>query len=274
MIEKYVNSLPLWFFQNLLKYKEIYHFVSTRTGGFSSPPFDSLNLGFHVGDNPEMVLKNRKQLSSMLGIPLCNFTISRQIHNCNVKVITEDLKGRGAPYHQTAIEETDAMVTDIPDICLMVLQADCVPILFFDPRRRVIGVAHAGWRGTVKLVAQNTVRVLKENFRSSSRDILVGIGPSIGPCCYEVGTETLEQIKKVSHNGKEYVYNKTSVDKGYFDLWESNKIQLIQMGIPEENIEIAKMCTCCNHNLFFSYRHQKGKTGRFGVGIMLNKGVD
>ncbi len=274
MIEKYKDSLPLWFFQNLLEYKEIYHFISTRIGGFSSPPYNSLNLGFHVKDNPEMVLKNREQLALTLGIPSCNFTVSKQIHDCNVRIVTEDLRGSGSFHYQTAINEADAMVTDIPDVCLMVLQADCVPILFFDSKKKVIGIAHAGWRGTVRFIAQNTIRVLREKYRSSSSDILVGIGPSIGPCCYEVGTETFEQIKKAFHNGRGYIYQETSDDKGYFDLREANKMQLIQMGIPEKNIEISQVCTCCNHNLFFSYRHQHGETGRFGAGIMLNKNIN
>lgn len=269
VIGRYRGSLPLWFFQNLLGYKEIYHFVSTRIGGFSSPPYDSLNLGFHIKDNPETVLKNREQLALTLGIPLSNFTVSKQIHDCNVEVITEDLRGDGA--FQATMHEADAMVTDIPDICLMVLQADCVPILFFDSKKKVIGIAHAGWRGTVRFVAQNTVRVLREKYRSSAHDILVGIGPSIGPCCYEVGLEAFEQIKKTFHNGKDCIYHETSDNKAYFDLWEANKVQLVQMGIPEKNIEISRICTCCNHCLFFSYRHQKGETGRFGAGIMLKK---
>lgn len=269
MIEKNVNSLSLWFFQNLLKYREICHFVSARNGGFSSPPYDSLNLGFHVGDNPEIVLKNREQLTLALGIPLNNFTIAKQIHGCNVKIVTEDLQGSGAFNYDTAINLTDAMVTSIPSICLMVLQADCVPILFFDVTQKAIGVAHAGWRGTVRMVAQNTVKVLQETFNCSPKDILVGIGPSIGPCCYEIGPETIAQVENAFRNEKGYINNKTPNGKGYFNLWETNKVQLVQMGIPERNIEIAQICTCCNHPQFFSYRYQNTETGRFGAGIML-----
>lgn len=269
MIKKNINSLPLWFFQNLLEYEEIQHFVSTRIGGFSNPPYDSLNLGFHVGDNPEVVLKNREQIALLLGIPLHNFTIARQIHGCNVKIITEDLRGDGAFIYDTAIGATDAMVTNIPHICLLVLQADCVPVLFFDVKQKVIGVAHAGWRGTVRMVAQETVKVLKEDFNCSPKDILVGIGPSIGPCCYEVDSEIIAQIKNVFHNTKGYINSESPDGKGYINLWEANKTQLVQMGIPEENIETAHLCTRCNHTQFFSYRYQNTETGRFGAGIML-----
>lgn len=269
MIEKNADSLSLRLFQNLSNYRELDHFVSTRNGGFSSPPYDSLNLGFHVGDNPEIVLKNRKQLALALCIPLDHFTIARQIHGCNVKIVTEELRGSGAFTYDTAISATDAMVTSIPGICLTLLQADCVPVLFFDVKKKAIGIAHAGWRGTIGMVAQSTVRVLKEKFDCSPNDILVGIGPSIGPCCYEVGQEIIDQIEEVFQPKKGDIYSKTSDGKGYFNLWEANKIQLVQTGIPERNIEIARICTSCNHSQFFSYRHQNTETGRFGAGIVL-----
>ncbi|OOP57017.1 MAG: hypothetical protein AYP45_05685 [Candidatus Brocadia carolinensis] len=272
MFKQKAGSLPLWYFQNLLKYKEIRHFVSSRVGGFSDQPYDSLNLGFHVGDNPEMVHKNRQRLALSVGIPLENFTFARQVHGSTVKMITTDVRGSGAFHDGTAISAADAMVTNIPDICLMVLQADCVPFLFFDARKKVVGVAHAGWRGTVRRVAQNTIQTLKENFRCSPTDILVGIGPSIGPCCYEVGPETIAEIRKVFGDENNHIQSDNFTGKKYFDLWEANNAQLIHMGIPEENIEIARMCTKCNHTLFFSYRHQHAGTGRFGAGIMLKNG--
>src|SRR3990167_8312518 len=268
MIERRLNSLPLWFFENLLNHREVYHFVSTRVGGFSNPPYDALNLGFHVGDSLEIALKNRERLAVAIGIPLDNFTTARQVHDSNVAVITEELKGRGAFNFDTAISATDAMVTATPNICLMVLQADCVPLLFFDLKKKVIGVAHAGWKGTVLMVAQNMVKVLKEKFHCSADDILVGIGPSIGPCCYEIGPEVIIQIAKAFNNKRECIIE-TSDGKSYFNLWEANKMQLVQSGIPEKNIEIAKICTHCDHTVFFSYRYQQRETGRFGAGIML-----
>lgn len=268
MIEKHLNTVPLWFFENLLKHREIYHFVSTRRGGFSNPPYDSLNLGFHVGDNPETVLRNRERLAMALGIPMDNFTTARQTHGSNVEIITKASRGCGAVDFDSAIDATDAMVTDTPGICLMVLQADCVPLLFFDLKKKVIGVAHAGWRGTVRMIAQNMVKVLKEKFNCLPDDILVGIGPSIGPCCYEVGSEVVVQTGEASQHKRKYIYE-TPDGKHYFNLWEANKMQLVQAGIPEKNMEIAGMCTYCNHTHFFSYRYQQRETGRFGVGIML-----
>lgn len=270
MIKKCLNSLPIYFFETLSKYKDIGHFVSTRIGGFSESPYNSLNLGFHVGDNPVKVLKNRELLVSALSVPLNHFTVAKQIHQDNVKVITEELKGKGAIDYQSAISTTDAMITEVPNIYLVVFLADCVPVLFFDPRRKVVGVAHAGWKGTLKLVAGNSVKALQENFGSLPSDIIVGIGPSIGPCCYEVGSEVITKVENVFHTKEGYINNESSDGKGYFNLWEANRTQLIHAGIPEENIEVAEICTCCNADIFFSARYQKGKTGRFGVGVIIN----
>ncbi len=199
-----------------------------------------------------------------------NFTAAKQIHDDKVKIITEDLRGRGAVSYEEAIEATDAMVTKISNICLMILLADCLPILFFDPKKGIIGIAHAGWKGTIRFIAQKVVRVFQEKFGSSPKDLVLGIGPAIGPCCYEVGPGVITQVEKGFHRKKGYIENETPEGRGYLNLWEANKEQLLQMGILEENIEIARICTHCNSHLFFSHRSQKGKTGRFGVGIMID----
>ena len=269
MIEKNVGPLQVACFESLLQYQGVRHFVSTRGGGFSDPPYDSLNLGFHVGDDPENVLKNRERLADTIGIPLTHFTIGRQIHSGNVTIVSEALRGKGSIDHSQAIDATDAMVTTVPDTCLMVLVADCVPMLFFDPVRNVIGVAHAGWKGTLEYIASKTVRAMENGFGSSPHNIIVGMGPSIGPCCYEVGPEVIAQVRSIFPSGKEYILNESGDGKGYFDLWRANLDQLLRAGIQRKNVEMAMKCTCHNPDLFFSYRHQKGETGRFGAGISI-----
>ncbi len=269
MVVKKIDLLHMLFFENLLRHKEIRHFVSTRKGGFSSPPYHSLNLGFHVGDDPENVLKNRKRLATTTGIPLNQFTIARQIHSGNVTIVSEGLRGKGCTNHEEAINATDSMVTDVPDICLIILVADCVPMLFFDPPRKAIGVAHAGWRGTLRSVAGNTVSAMQRAFDSSPHDIMVGMGPSIGPCCYRVGQEVISQMENTFGTKKGYIVNESRDGKGYLDLWEANREHLVHAGIQRKNIEMPKICTCHNPDLFFSYRHQRGNTGRFGAGITL-----
>jgi YfiH family protein len=269
MIEKRHGLLTILHFENLLPFKEIGHFVSTRTGGFSEFPYHSLNLGLHVGDDPDNVMKNRRRLAEALEIPLDQFTLARQIHSGNVRIISDELRGSGSTDHENAVEDTDAMVTDTPEICLIVLVADCVPMLFFDPSMRAVGVAHAGWRGTLQSAASNTVTAMKEAFGSSPANIKVGIGPSIGPCCYRVGPEVISMVESMLHGKSEYILNESKDGKGYLDLWKANLEGLLRAGIERENIEIAMRCTCHEPDLFFSYRRQKADTGRFAAGIML-----
>ncbi|MGQ3684116.1 MAG: peptidoglycan editing factor PgeF [Candidatus Loosdrechtia sp.] len=269
MIKKSIDSVPLLFFKNLSKNREIKHFVSTRIGGFSNQPYHSLNLGFHTGDNPAAVLKNRKQLALMLGVPLHNFVTAKQVHGSQIRIITRGSRGQGAFDYDTATPLTDAMVTDVTNIVLMVLQADCVPVLLFDARRKVIGIIHAGWKGTVKKISKDTILVLKEKFGCLPADILAGIGPSIGPCCYEIGPEIIAEISNVFYLKSKCRNQNTASGKNFFDLWKANKMQLMEAGVPEENIETAGICTYCNHHLFFSHRNCTTGTGRFGAGIML-----
>ncbi|UCG81262.1 MAG: peptidoglycan editing factor PgeF [Desulfobacterales bacterium] len=269
MIERKINSLSIWLFENLLRYERVGHFVSTRSSGYSSPPYDSLNLSFNVGDDPENVLENRKLLAGALSMSWTSLTTAKQIHDGHVKVLSAGMRGKGCADYQGAINATDAMVTNVPNICLMVLLADCVPILFYDPTKKVIGVTHAGWKGTLQSVAQNTVRVLEQTFGCAPKDIFVGIGPSIGPCCYKVGQEVAAEVEEVLGARKSFIRNKSRDGRGYFDLWRANLRQLLEAGIPEHNIETAKVCTSHHPSLFFSYRHVKGKTGRFGAGIFI-----
>ena len=270
MLETHRQSLSTFQFHNLSKHNAINHFVSTRIGGLSPPPYESLNLGFHVEDNAKTVLQNRERLAANIGIPLSDFTIPKQIHSGTVTIVTEEMRGKGAADFDTAIEATDAMITDVPRLCLTVLAADCVLVLFFDPQKKVIAAVHAGWRGTVKLAAQKTVETLKQDFNCNPTNLLVGIGPSIGPCHYEVGPEVIAQVADTFGSTNGYITDKTPDGKGYFNLWEANKRQVIEAGIPAKNIEVAQICTYCNAHLFFSERHQKGRTGRFGAGIMLS----
>lgn len=269
MIEKTTGPLTVLFFENLLCHPGISHFVSTRGSGYSKPPFDFLNLGFHVGDSPDDVLKNRRRLAGALEMSLAQFTIAQQVHSGAVSIISKELGGKGCRNHEEAVGDTDAMVTDVPGICLMILVADCVPILFFDPSKRVIGAAHAGWRGTIQCIAQNTVMAMERAFGSLPEDIVVGIGPSIGPCCYRVGPDVISRFRKAFHGTEKLILNPSPHGEGYLDLWQANIKQLLKIGVKREHIELAGICTCHRPDLFFSYRQQQGTTGRFAAGIML-----
>ncbi|MAF79793.1 hypothetical protein CL629_01810 [bacterium] len=257
-------KLSLWRFKNLSRFSEIQHFVSARVGGASHSPYDSFNLGFHVGDDAEAVLNNREALALSLGVSCDDFVIGKQVHGRKVVVVSEDMRGRGARDFETAIDAADAFVTDVLGVVPMVLVADCVPVLLFDPKQKVVGVAHAGWKGTLKLIAKHMAEVLIEKFECSPADIVVGIGPSLGPCHTEVGPEALREIRHVFGGDDSIVKNHS-----FFDMWEANKKQLLDIGILEKNIEISGICTYCKSDRFFSARKSEGDTGRFGVGIFL-----
>ncbi len=260
MAAKSRKPINTFLFENLSHLKGIRHFVSTRHGGTSKPPFDTLNLSFNVSDDPKNVLRNRKLLTEALGIDIESMTTAKQVHNNKIAVVTGKMRGRGANDLESALDGIDAMITNVPGILLMIQAADCVPLLFYDPVKKVIAAAHAGWRGAVLKIARNTVKSMVNKYKSEPYNIYVGIGPSIGPCCYEVGREVIQEAKEMitTRNGS-----------SYFDLWEANKRQLIGSGVPLSNIEVPRICTHCSSDTFFSSRAGKGITGRFGAGIIL-----
>lgn len=259
----------MWCFENLLAHGEMGHFITTRKGGHSDPPWGSLNLSFNVGDDPQKVLKNQELLAEALGLSLDSLTTAKQVHDSEVQIVSGPLEGKGARDYRSAIDEADAMITQVPGLCLMILLADCVPIILYDPARRAVGVVHAGWKGTLQFIAEKTVKTLEQAFDSSPQDMVAGIGPSIGPCCYEVGPEVVSQIKALFGAEDDRVLRMSTGGRGYFDLWRANLRQLVQAGIPKENIELAETCTCHHLGDFFSHRCEKGKTGRFGVGAFI-----
>ncbi len=256
-------------FSNLSKFDSVIaHFVSSRKGGTSKKPFDSLNLAFHVGDKKELVLKNRKKLAEEVGVDLKRFVFMNQTHSKNVRIVTKEDAGRGTVEWKTAIPNTDALITNTPGIFLITQVADCVPILFFDPIQKVIAIAHAGWQGTLKKITKEVIRKMQKKFNCQPNDIIAGIGPSIGPCCFEVGEDVISQLRNSFSEKVIKTVTTKKNGKTFIDLWKLNKKQLIESGIAEENIEIIKICTVCNTDNFFSYRKEK-ETGRFGIGIIL-----
>lgn len=245
----------------------IVHAISTRLGGFSQKPFDSLNLALHVGDNLENVLANRKKFMQSLGFKLEDIVTPNQIHGDKVFSVEEIHRGRGSQNYSDSIPETDALITNYPNLPLMLCFADCVPIMFVDTENRAVGIAHGGWKGTMKKIAAKTFLAMQENFGTQAEDCLVGIAPSIGGCCYEIGDEVKKICAETFPNNPELIIERDG--KNFLDLWTANKIQLIEVGLPEENIDVASECTCCNSNWYFSYRAAHGETGRIAAVIAL-----
>ena len=239
---------------------------SCRLHGESDIVEGTLNLALHVGDDVEKVLRNRKAFAEAVGVDVERFTTCQQVHGSKVTLVTEDLVGSGAFDFANTIADTDALITNLTDVPLMLFYADCVPVLFADLESGAIGLAHAGWRGTVANIGVKTLAAMGEAFGTKPQNVLVGIGPSIGACCYEVDDFVRDQAQ-----GYEEFFASKGGGKYQLDLWGMNKRQLIQVGVPAENIMISGVCTNDNVELFCSYRAEQGKTGRMGVCLCARK---
>ena len=260
------ENIELIKFENLKKISNLIHFVTTRAGGVNSSPYKSLNLGLHTNDNPKLVLANRTLLAKRAGIETGKFLYASQVHSGDVKVIDSDAIKSGV---LAVNPKTDAMITSLTGICLMVMVADCVPVLVFDPVKRVSAVIHAEWRGTMQHITTNTIRGMVEHFGCKPADLIAGIGPSIGPCCYEVGEEVEKLVMLNFGTSEGYLIKQQQSVKPNFDLWYANRKQLMDAGVKPVNIETSELCTKCNSELFFSYRASGSLTGRFAAGICI-----
>ena len=235
---------------------------SCRLHGASAVTEGTLNLALHVGDEAELVLQNRCRFAQVLGLDASKFTTCEQVHGSKVVVIDEALVGAGATTLADTIKETDALVTNLANVPLLLFFADCVPLLFVDERQGVCAVAHAGWRGTVAQIGRKTVETMQQAFGSRPEDIVAAIGPSIGQCCYEV-----DDFVRSKAAGYEQFFAPRAEKPGKYllDLWGYNREVLLNAGLKAENILTAGVCTEHNHEMFCSYRAEQGKTGRMGV---------
>ncbi len=265
-----IYTLPLFNDFN----NELIHGISTRYGGVSEGCYRSLNLGLHVNDKPASVIENRKLFCSHLGLILTDTVCCEQVHGTNVHIVTQADKGKGACSLSDTIKDTDGLITNIKDIPLMLFFADCAPLLFYDPVNKAIGLSHAGWRGTAGDIAGKTLQAMQAAYGTDPEDCIAGIGPCIGQCCYEIGDETAEKFIDL-FNKIEYTPHAVSRilcqkhGRYYLSLYEANKILLIEHGIAPQNISPEKQCTSCNSSVFYSYRADKGKTGRHAAIICL-----
>lgn len=251
------NGLRYFTFANLAG---ITHAVFTRRGGVSPSPWDSLNVGGSVGDDIVHVRENRLRSFSALGRDPASIHDVWLVHGTDV-VYAE------AP-RDLALKppQADIIATDSPRVTLFMRYADCVPLIFHDPKKGVAALAHAGWQGTVRNVARAALASLRERYHTDPRDVRAAIGPSIGPDHYEVGADVAEQFR-ASFDAQAESLLEPRGEKFHLDLWKANRLQLEAEGV--ENIETAQVCTACHLDDWFSHRAEKGKTGRFGALIGL-----
>jgi YfiH family protein len=249
----------------------VVHGFTVRHGGISSIPYESLNLAFHVGDDPDKVRVNREAAATALGFSPEKLVTADQVHGDRIVTVTAEHAGMGAMDYTSAIPATDALITNVPGIPIATFYADCVPVFILDPVRKVIGLAHAGWKGTVLKIAQKTLIRMSETYGTRPGDCIIGIAPSIGPCCYEVDSVVYKEFDKEYKDTTPFL-TPTSASKWQLDLWAANLTQLLEIGVRQENVVISRICTCCNKENFFSYRGENGQTGRMGAFMMLAEG--
>jgi YfiH family protein len=236
--------------------------VTTRKGGRSTGSYAGLNLGLHVGDSDQNVLANRAVVASALNATPADMVFCEQAHRPNVVVVTEEHRGRGADSTASALPQTDAMVTTVPGIILVVMVADCVPVVLFDPVARVLGCVHAGWGGTVRGVSAATVEQMRTLGADPTR-IVVGVGPSIHPSRYQVGADVVEMAAAQFPGQVDRVARPDGNGKWLFDLWEANVLQLTGVGVPAGQIHVAALDTGPG-TPFFSHRSE-APCGRFAA---------
>ncbi|WP_194950053.1 peptidoglycan editing factor PgeF [Anoxybacillus flavithermus] len=234
---------------------------TTKRGGVSTGAFATLNLGMHVADDCDVVYENRKKVAEQLNVSLDRWVCADQVHGVHIEKVTNNHAGKGVRAYDTAVPHTDGLYTSEQDLMLALCFADCVPLYFFSPSKKLIGLAHAGWKGTVHNIAGEMVKRWEEE-GVAPQHIHVVIGPSIGRCCYVVDDRVIEFVQKALVNSPQSLYNETSKGQYALDLKEMNKQLLQQAGVPSERIAVSSYCTSCERSLFFSHRRDGGKTGR------------
>jgi YfiH family protein len=256
------DTLPVYRFDQFSAEPSLVHAAFTRLGGVSLPPYASLNLGHTVGDDPMAVEINYSRVYRALRIHRSQTVTCHLTHSANVLVVTAADGGR-------VVGRGDAMVTADLGVYLSMRFADCVPILLHDPVQGAVGLAHAGWRGTVKNVAGAVVQTMVDELGCSPETITAVIGPSIGPCCYQVGSKVIQAVEAAfprrgsDHDSTERLLSRRNGHQAYFDLWEANRQQLTAAGVGQ--VVVAGLCTACHTDHFFSHRAEQAHTGRFGV---------
>jgi polyphenol oxidase len=248
------------YFQSEQLGRGIIHAFITRRGGVSPRPWNSLNLGGTVGDDLESVRENRRLALEALGRDPQSVFDVWQVHGVDV-AFAETPRSLQTPHLQA-----DAILTDRPGLTLLMRFADCVPILLHDPLRKVVGIVHAGWMGTVCGTVKFAVEAMQKRYGSNPEDILAVIGPSIGPDHYEVGPDVVNKIQQAFENSASSLLTREN-NSMKFDLWSANRLLLEQAGVC--NIEVTGLCTACATQDWYSHRAEKGCTGRFGVMIAL-----
>lgn len=248
------------------------HGISTRLGGVSEGDLAAMNLSFTRGDDPENVKENYRRIGDALGILPETMVCSRQTHTTNVRVVTRKDAGKGV-VRDCDYTDIDGLLTCEPGICLVTFYADCVPLLFVDPVKKVIASSHSGWRGTAARMGQVTVDAMQREYGCRPEDIVAAVGPSICQDCYEVSEDVIQCFQDAfPEKVWDQLFYKKENGKYQLDLWKANERVLLDAGIQEKHLAVTNLCTCCNPQILFSHRASGGKRGNLGAFLMLKEG--
>ena len=264
---KFGNGIPYISFNALEQTGMVVNAFSTRQGGVSVGCLESMNLGFNRGDLDENVLKNHKIFAKAVGFPHENIVTTNQTHTTNVRVVTKEECGKGIAKDRD-YSDVDGLITNIPGIVLATYYADCVPLYILDPINKAIGLSHSGWKGTVKRIGDNTLKLMNENYGTNPKDVICCIGPSICQDCYEISEDVANEFINEFGKNNKILYNKGN-GKYQLNLWESVKQVFLDAGVEYDNIYTTDICTCCNKDELFSHRGHHGKRGNLAAFLML-----
>ena len=253
MIYRNNHDLSYLEFPHLSEYADIRHGIFTRLGGFSKGCYQGLNIGMGNGDSLDHVLQNRAAISDCMGH--CELVFANQVHGTTIINISEC--NPGDSINSDKPKSGDAMITNVPGKYLVIQTADCQAVLIYDPVRKAVANIHSGWRGSILNIIGLTIQTMIKEFDSDPKNLLTGIGPSLGPCCAEFINYRIE-IPKAFWSYKNR--------KDCLDFWAISKDQLTEAGIPSNHIVSSNLCTKCRTDLFFSYRKER-LTGRFATVI-------
>ena len=254
------DSVPYLTYNSLSEIDFINHAFSTKLGGVSTGEFTSMNFAFNRGDNPDSVTENYKRFCKSAGFDYNTLTASAQDHNTYVRAVTTENIGTGI-YKPRDIESVDALITNQKGVTLVTYYADCTPLFFVDTNKKAIGLAHAGWRGTVGRIGEKVVQKMTELYGTNPSDLKCAIGPAISVCCYEVDKPCADHFLALKNvNPSDFVHPKEN-GKYMVDLLETNRQILTAAGVKPENITVSDVCTNCNSDLLWSHRATKGHRG-------------
>lgn len=242
------------------------HMFSTRMGGVSKGIYSSMNLSFQRGDSEEAVNENYRRIAKTLGCHISDIVCSAQTHTVNIRIADDADRGKGIIYEKD-YTDIDGLITNVKGIVLATFYADCVPLFFVDTKRKAIGLAHSGWRGTIGRMGLHMIEAMGKEYGTRPEDVTAAIGPSICKDCYEVSADVAEKFMKEFHKSvqsEKILYDKGS-GKYMLDLWKANEIILLEAGILPEKLQITDICTCCNPEYLFSHRASHGKRGNSGA---------